>query len=402
MKRLILFTLLMVAVLMNAVAQNRSINFEETKEWKKIVKKAKKEKKLIFVDCYTSWCGPCKMLAKDVFTNNEVADFFNKNFVNAKYDMEKDADGVVLKKQFGVKAFPTLVFVDPASGEAIHRMVGAGSPDWLITGANLAMEPDNNLSSMVKRYAAGERDVELLKNYMSALHSAYMRDEAARIACEYLGPLPVDSLSAPENWYLINRYVSDPLCPLLKLVMAEREKFYPVVGRENVDNKLEKVISGAVKELADWKPGKNKPFNEQRNRELTDYLKSIDFVAAPAGLATLYTAAYVREKDFRGMLDKMDEVLNYNLFRNGAELDYFRENIRQLVYSDDRALMENGLQRIEVFRSRFTKPLEQANLMRVKAVLQKKMGDAAGAEESTREAEKYMQEMLAKKKQRSH
>lgn len=216
MKRLILFTLLMVAVVTNAVAQNRSINFEETKEWKKIVKKAKKEKKLIFVDCYTSWCGPCKMLAKNVFTNDEVADFFNKNFVNAKYDMEKDADGVVLKKQFNVKMFPTLVFIDPSSGEAVHRMVGAGSPDWLITGAKLAMEPDNNLSSMVKRICAGERDVELLKNYMSALYSAYMRDEAARVACEYLDPLPVDSLSALWELVSVNRYVSDPLCPLLK------------------------------------------------------------------------------------------------------------------------------------------------------------------------------------------
>lgn len=117
MKRLILFTLLIAVVVMNATAQNRSINFEQTKEWKKIVKKAKKEKKLIFVDCYTSWCGPCKMLAKDVFTNDKVADFFNANFVNAKFDMEKEADGVVLKKQFGVNFFPTLVFVDPTSGE---------------------------------------------------------------------------------------------------------------------------------------------------------------------------------------------------------------------------------------------------------------------------------------------
>lgn len=398
MKRLILFTLLMVAVVTNAVAQNRSINFEETKEWKKIVKKAKKEKKMIFVDCYTSWCGPCKMLAKNVFTNDEVADFFNKNFVNAKYDMEKDADGVVLKKQFNVKMFPTLVFIDPSSGEAVHRMVGAGSPDWLITGAKLAMEPDNNLSSMVKRYAAGERDVEFLKNYMSALYSAYMRDEAARVACEYLDPLPVDSLSASGNWYLINRYVSDPLCPLLKRVMAEREKFYPVVGRENVDNKLEKAIYVATKELADWKPGKKKPFDEKRNRELTDYLLNVDFMAAPAGLAVLYTATYVREEDFRGMLDKMDEALSYNLFRNNAGQEYFRDNIRRLLYSGDKALIEEGIQRIDRFGAQVTKAIDKANLMRTKALLQNKIGDTSGAEISNKEVEKYMAEVTGKNK----
>lgn len=76
MKKIILFIIVLVVVTVSAVAQNRNINFEQTKEWKKIVKKAKKEKKLIFVDCYTSWCGPCKMLARDVFTKDEVADFF--------------------------------------------------------------------------------------------------------------------------------------------------------------------------------------------------------------------------------------------------------------------------------------------------------------------------------------
>ena len=126
MRKLMMAFVLVFAVFFGAEAQNRSIEFEQTKVWKQILKKAKKEKKLIFVDCYTSWCGPCKMLSSQVFTQDDVGDFFNANFVNAKYDMEKDADGVILKDKFEVKAFPTLVFVDPVSGEAVHRMVGAG------------------------------------------------------------------------------------------------------------------------------------------------------------------------------------------------------------------------------------------------------------------------------------
>ena len=69
-------------------AQNRSIVFREG-NWEKILKQAKKEKNLIFVDCYTSWCGPCKMLAKNVFTQDKVADFYNTEFVCVKMDMEK-------------------------------------------------------------------------------------------------------------------------------------------------------------------------------------------------------------------------------------------------------------------------------------------------------------------------
>ncbi|MFR5659538.1 MAG: thioredoxin family protein, partial [Butyricimonas faecihominis] len=254
MKKLILFVLLIVTTMMNVVAQNRSINFEPTKEWKKIIKKAKKEKKMIFLDCYTSWCGPCKLLARDVFTKDEVADFFNTRFVNVKFDMEKDTDGVILKKQFGVKFFPTLLFVDPVSGEVLHRLVGAGTPEWLIDGGKLALDPDNNLHSLMKRYGDGEREPGLIREYAGALFSAYSRDEAARVACEYLEPLPLDSLMTPENWALIKQVVTDPLCSVLKLIMAEREKFYSSIGQKEVDRKLEKAINTAVKELTKWNP----------------------------------------------------------------------------------------------------------------------------------------------------
>lgn len=77
----------------------------------------------------------------------------------------------------------------------------------------LAIDPDNNLRSMVKRYENGERDGEFIRDYAGVLFSAYTRDEAARVACEYLDLLPVDSLVMRENWQMIKRVVSDPLCP---------------------------------------------------------------------------------------------------------------------------------------------------------------------------------------------
>ena len=67
-------------------AQNRSIEFREG-NWEQMLKMAKKEKKMIFVDCYTSWCGPCKMLAKNIFTQDSVADFYNVNFICFQIDM---------------------------------------------------------------------------------------------------------------------------------------------------------------------------------------------------------------------------------------------------------------------------------------------------------------------------
>lgn len=53
------------------------------------LKKAEAEHKYIFVDAYTTWCGPCKQLKSTSFKDSQTADFFNKNFVNASIDMEK-------------------------------------------------------------------------------------------------------------------------------------------------------------------------------------------------------------------------------------------------------------------------------------------------------------------------
>ena len=87
-----------------------------------MLKMAKKEKKMIFVDCYTSWCGPCKMLAKNIFTQDSVADFYNANFICFQIDMEK-GEGPELARKYGVAAFPTLLYVDK-DGMLKHCVVG--------------------------------------------------------------------------------------------------------------------------------------------------------------------------------------------------------------------------------------------------------------------------------------
>ena len=81
---------IVLAVFMAAMALSLSaqINFREG-GFAEALEAAKSENKLVFMDCYTSWCGPCKALAKDIFTRKDVGDFFNANFINVKYDMEK-------------------------------------------------------------------------------------------------------------------------------------------------------------------------------------------------------------------------------------------------------------------------------------------------------------------------
>lgn len=106
------------------------IEFTEA-AWAAVVKKAKAEKKIIFLDAYASWCGPCKLLQKNVFTRPDVGELFNKNFVNVKVDMEK-GEGPQLSRMFPLEAYPTLFFIDP-NGKVLKKVIGYQSPEALIS-----------------------------------------------------------------------------------------------------------------------------------------------------------------------------------------------------------------------------------------------------------------------------
>lgn len=98
------------------------IKFTES-SWKEILKKAKAEKKLIFMDAYTTWCGPCKMLQSRVFPDKTLGEFFNQNFVNAAIDMETD-EGVRLSSIYEVQGYPSLFFIDPNTGKVVKMFLG--------------------------------------------------------------------------------------------------------------------------------------------------------------------------------------------------------------------------------------------------------------------------------------
>jgi len=93
-----------------AVSEEKGIKFMEA-NWNKALQEAKKQNKPIFLDAYTSWCGPCRMLKNNTFTDKAVGDFFNKNFINIALDMEK-GDGLGVAEKYQIRAYPTLIITN--------------------------------------------------------------------------------------------------------------------------------------------------------------------------------------------------------------------------------------------------------------------------------------------------
>lgn len=107
-------------------------------KWSQALEKAKSENKLLFVDAYAVWCGPCRWMANNVFPNDDVAKFFNENFINYKLDMEK-GEGPKIAQTYKITAYPTLLFID-GEGNVKHRVMGAQSVEDLISTGKLAIQ----------------------------------------------------------------------------------------------------------------------------------------------------------------------------------------------------------------------------------------------------------------------
>jgi len=102
---------------------NFFVDFMHTDKLSVALERAKAENKMVFIDFYTSWCLPCKLMDEDVFTDKAFGDYMNQHFVSVKIDAES-GNGPNLAALYGVKSYPTLLFVD-LNGRVKSRKEGA-------------------------------------------------------------------------------------------------------------------------------------------------------------------------------------------------------------------------------------------------------------------------------------
>ncbi len=126
---------------------------------------ATKQNKPLFVDVYASWCGPCKMLSKLVFTKKEVGDYFNKSFINFKLQTdEKGTNNKDIASKYDVVSYPTLMWLD-GNGKVMHISTGYKTVNALIAEAHIVFDKDKRIGSAVTKWNKGDRSLHNAINY---------------------------------------------------------------------------------------------------------------------------------------------------------------------------------------------------------------------------------------------
>ncbi len=218
------------------------IQFQEG-SWDQLLQRASRENKLIFLDAYTVWCGPCKQMDRDVFTDARVGAYFNAKHIPVKRDMEK-GEGLMLREKYAVKAYPTFLFIN-GKGEVVHRMVGSSPAEQFLANSAIALQPEKQLGTLAARYEQGERSPDFVKQYLDMMDLAYQRDEANAIAEQYLESMPQEQLLQQQNWKLAKEHITNPASPAVVYLLKNRARI-ATDKDEQADVALEKLYSNAL------------------------------------------------------------------------------------------------------------------------------------------------------------
>ena len=215
------------------LAQHDSIHFVPGK-MSDILAVAAREHKPIFMDAYTTWCGPCKWMEKTAYRNDTVADFYNKNFVCIKVDMEK-GEGPELAKRYKVRNYPTYLFVD-ASGEIMHRTCGSRPVKDFVEAGQKAMNPNENYHFYQSSFDMGMRDASFMRGYIDAKGGACMKTDS--LLTEYFKTQAEKDLMSRDNWTMIYKYLDNVDAKEFNYFEKNYDQYTKLYTADSVDMKI--------------------------------------------------------------------------------------------------------------------------------------------------------------------
>lgn len=285
--------------------------------WEEALIKAQEEEKLIFVDAYAVWCGPCKRMAKNVFTKEDVGEYYNAHFINIKMDMEKEP-GRAFGQTYPVSAFPTLFYIDE-KGEVLKKVVGGRQADgFLQLGEAIAGSYDRS-EDLEVLYNDGDRSYDLVLKYIQALNNA--NKPSLKVANEFLRENPDISQEQKANFLFEALTASDSR--IFDLFINDRHAIEDLKGNKLVAQKIEEACWNSIQTAMEFEArelveeaktkmketlgDKNKEFAYQADYEYSKAVADIDMLKA----SSLKIAKEIAKNDPERLHDLCNEIRQY-------------------------------------------------------------------------------------------
>jgi thiol-disulfide isomerase/thioredoxin len=250
-KHTILAMLLLLIASFSLAAQDKGIHFEHGLTWAQVKAKAKAENKFIFVDCFTSWCGPCKMMDTLVYPQQVAGDYMDEKFISLKVQIDKTPhdsedfkllynDAADIAKTYHVVAYPTFLFFAP-DGHIADRHTGAiFQPEKFIEKAAEAMDPATQYYTLLDNFnknPAGNPEVIRKLAYLAL----YNYDKPASVTFSNAYLATQKDLYSPENLKFMYMFTENSTDKYFSNFLKQATKIDNVMGKGTAARKLQDI-----------------------------------------------------------------------------------------------------------------------------------------------------------------
>jgi thiol-disulfide isomerase/thioredoxin len=245
--------LVIISLFLSTLCFSQGIEFEQG-TWRDVLAKAKQTGKPVFVDVYTSWCGPCKKMSKEVFPLENVGKIYNSNFICYQIDAEK-GEGISLSKKYEVTAYPTYLFIK-ADGTLFFKTLGSMEPTMFMELSKKSLAEMNDPKSLViwdKEYPQKKTDPQFLLDYMGKRARVGMSN--IKLFNEYLSLIPESERTSDQvvKLYRDEQRQMKVNDFAFQYLLKNREKFISNKFFGNVDVFIQNVVLNTTREAAQLK-----------------------------------------------------------------------------------------------------------------------------------------------------
>ncbi|MCZ4695584.1 DUF255 domain-containing protein [Ancylomarina euxinus] len=361
MKKIIISLTLIICT---CSAFSQGIKFEKC-SFKEALVLANENNKFLFIDCYTQWCGPCKVMAKNIFTQKKVGDYFNNNVISLKIDCGS-VEGEKFAADNNITSYPTMLIYD-ADGKLLKRIEGAApDADILISYVKQAVEPDENFNHLLEKYNKGDRNLELIADLLiDGYQFAYIQEKEERVKL-------FERLTDIFGWYIsvkdIGKWINKKDFKIISIYLSKEEKYINfvlnhyneyknIIDEEIFSEFIVKSNNFFIYKYSSKGDLKFRTYIENIKGKFADEYKREPFMYEKTQYITEATYSLKYDKNFKEFYSyismaietyKKMNILNANIYTSALSLSY--DNIDFLSKSEIKEMIRFGENAIKTYQ----------------------------------------------------
>ena len=209
-------------------AQVKFIEVSTLQEMEAVRKQASDQMLMLFVDVYATWCGPCKMMDQQVYTDPAVAEYMNAHFVNVRLDGECEY-GIQYVAEQQLEGYPTMyIFSD--DGERISKIVGFTPSEELVQTLKSTSEGYQSVKKYSALLSQGTLEADDFADYIDVVRKMGNPEQADKLADEYMEKVMDPKLS--DNDIRVVAYHMDLDDVWWNTFAADRDRLKRILGED--------------------------------------------------------------------------------------------------------------------------------------------------------------------------